>query len=307
MRVFRGFSGAGNFRNPVVTTGSFDGVHTGHKAIINRLKNLAVIHQGETVLITFHPHPRKILYPETEGKNLKLITTLEEKLHLLEKAGLDNVIVAEFTREFAKTSGEQFIKEYLTGCIGAKVVVVGFNHHFGWQKQGDFKYLSRLGRKYGFDAEEIPQEVVEHEAVSSTRIRKALAEGYIQRANAYLDNYYMIMSESVTSDEFADTGYRFCRVNLSNLVDKLVPPPGLYAISIDNLIERVKGLAMISLDERGEERVYFHPFDEDKDFCNKKIRLLFHKRMGEDPEKHDGKKLKFSLDRTIDMINDLIY
>src|SRR5512135_2156028 len=108
MRIFRSFEEAKSIRNPVVTTGSFDGVHIGHKTILNRLKMLAAKYDGESVLITFDPHPRKILYPETAGKNLKLITSREEKLELLQKAGLDNVIIVEFTREFSRTTSEQF-------------------------------------------------------------------------------------------------------------------------------------------------------------------------------------------------------
>ena len=133
-------------RNPVVTTGSFDGVHLGHKTILNRLKILAEKNDGESVLITFHPHPRKVLYPDTAGKDLKLINSQEEKLELLRKSGLDNVIIIEFTRDFAKTISEQFVKDYLCNILKAKVVVVGFNHHFGFNKDGELS--SALGNGY---------------------------------------------------------------------------------------------------------------------------------------------------------------
>ena len=115
MRIFRGFENVDEIRNPVVTTGSFDGVHIGHKTILNRLRLLADRYQGESVLITFDPHPRKVLYPETAGKGLRLINSQEEKMELLRKAGLDNLIIVEFTREFSRTTSEEFVRDYLHG------------------------------------------------------------------------------------------------------------------------------------------------------------------------------------------------
>ncbi len=141
MRIFKSFDEVTGIRNPVVTTGSFDGVHIGHKTIINRLKMLAEKHQGESVLITFDPHPRKVLYPESAGKGLKLINSQEEKLMMLEKAGLDNIIIVNFTLEFSRITSEQFVRDLLHNKLHAKVVVVGFNHHFGFNKEGDYKQL----------------------------------------------------------------------------------------------------------------------------------------------------------------------
>ena len=117
MKIFRNFTEAAAIRNPVVTTGSFDGVHIGHKTILNRLQTLAEKYDGESVLITFFPHPRKVLYPETAGKDLKLINSQEEKLELLRKAGLDNIIIVEFTRDFSKITSEEFVRDYLHGIL----------------------------------------------------------------------------------------------------------------------------------------------------------------------------------------------
>jgi riboflavin kinase/FMN adenylyltransferase len=193
MKIFRGFEDVKGIRNPVVTTGSFDGVHIGHKTILNRLRMLAEKNNGESVLITFDPHPRKVLYPETAGKGLKLINSHEEKLELLRKAGLDNLIIVRFTKEFSRITSEQFVKELLHDILHARVIVVGFNHHFGFNQEGDYKQLWGWRAKYNFEAEEIPEQEVQHETVSSTKIRKAISEGYIQRANAYLDHYYIII------------------------------------------------------------------------------------------------------------------
>jgi riboflavin kinase/FMN adenylyltransferase len=171
MKIFRSFGEAKGLRNPVVTTGSFDGVHVGHKVILKRLRMLAGRFHGESVLVTFHPHPRKVLYPDTAVRDLKLINSQEEKIMLLEKAGLDNVIIIEFTREFSRITSEEFVRDSLSGILKARVIVAGFNHHFGFNKQGDYKQLWSMRQKYGFDAEEIPEQEVEHETVSSTRIR----------------------------------------------------------------------------------------------------------------------------------------
>jgi len=306
MKVFRGFNEAGKFTVPVVTTGSFDGVHTGHKAIINRLKNLATRYNGETVLITYYPHPRKVLYPDTEGKNLRLITTMEERLFLLEKEGVDNVVVVNFTPEFAKTTCEDYVKNYLVEKIGAKIIVVGFNHYFGWHRQGDFNYLKELGKKYGFEAEEIPEKEIEHETVSSTRIRKALSEGYIQRANAYLDNFYLIMAPVKEEKNPAATGYSFFRIILNTEEDKLIPPPGVYAVSVEKETVKSKGLGLIYQSESGGDTVLFHPFEKIVQ-DNQKIRLCFHKQITAEINLNDTRALKTSLEIYTRAIKELIY
>ena len=156
MKIYRSFEEARGIKNPVVTTGSFDGVHIGHKTILDRLRMLAEKYDGESVLITFDPHPRKVLYPDTVGKDLKLINSQEEKIELLRKAGLDNVIIINFTKDFSRISCEEFVRDYLKGILNARVIVVGFNHHFGFNQEGDYKHLWNWREKYDFEAEEIP-------------------------------------------------------------------------------------------------------------------------------------------------------
>lgn len=278
MRIFRGFDEAGNIKNPVVTTGSFDGVHIGHKTILNRLRMLAAKHEGESVLITFDPHPRKVLYPETAGKDLKLINSQEEKLELLEKAGLDNVIIVTFTVEFSKITSEQFVREYLHDILHAKVVVAGFNHHFGFKQEGDYKQLWNWQEKYDFEAEEIPEQEVYHETVSSTRIRQAILEGYIQRANAYLDHYYIIKGQ-VIEYLMADnlSRLRFFETVISE-ESKLLPSPGIYAVSVGEGESSSKGMVIINkVSERG--MVLVNIFEESRVHQGDKMTLYFHKRI----------------------------
>jgi riboflavin kinase/FMN adenylyltransferase len=279
MKIFRNFEEASGIRNPVVTTGSFDGVHIGHKTILNRLKMLAEKYDGESVLITFDPHPRKVLYPETAGKNLKLINSQEEKLELLRKAGLDNIIIIEFTRDFSKITSEQFVRDYLHGILNAKVVVAGFNHHFGFNKEGDYKQLWAMREKYNFEAEEIPEQEVMHETVSSTKIRQAISEGFIQKANAYLDHYYIVMGKP----ERYQYRNNFYEINLAKVPMteecKLLPAPGIYAISSKTDNSDSKGMVIINETSNGEKEVLLNFFDGDPNKYNRDSIIFFHKRI----------------------------
>lgn len=305
MKIFRSFGEAKNIRNPVVTTGSFDGVHIGHKTILSRLRLLAEKYDGESVLITFDPHPRKVLYPDTAGRDLKLINSQEEKLYLLEQAGLDNVIIIEFTREFSKITSEEFVRDLLHGILHAKVVVVGFNHHFGFNKEGDYKQLWDWQGKYHFEAEEIPEQEVYHETVSSTRIREAISEGYIQRANAYLDHYYIIKGKP----ELYDTGY----VNLPLLVKiplteecKILPSPGIYAVSVDSGEFTSKGMTIIYRRHDNSSEVLLNIFDEFDMNSDKKVTISFHKKIHGAVDFSDGRTIsKINLAR--EEISELIY
>ena len=279
MKIFRNFEEAKNIINPVVTTGSFDGVHVGHKTILNRLRMLAEKYHGESVLITFDPHPRKVLYPDTAGKDLKLINSQEEKLDLLEKAGLDNVIIIEFTREFSKITSEQFVRDFLHGILHAKVVVAGFNHHFGFNKEGDYKQLWDWQGKYHFEAEEIPEQEVYHETVSSSRIRQAISEGYIQRANAYLDHYYIIKGkpENYQIENSLDLP-ALLKIQLTEEC-KILPSSGIYAVSVESGLVNSKGMVIIDGRPDRSSEVLVNIFDEMNLSSDSKITISFHKKI----------------------------
>ena len=279
MRIFRNFDEASGLKNPVVTTGSFDGVHIGHKTIINRLRMLAEKHDGESVLITFYPHPRKVLYPETAGKELRLINSQEEKLMLLEKALVDNVIIVEFTREFSKITSEEFVRDFLAGKLRARVIVAGFNHHFGFNKEGDYKQLWAMREKYNFEAEEIPEQEVMHETVSSTKIRQAISEGFIQKANAYLDHYYIVMGKP----ERYQYRNNFYEINLAKVPlteeCKLLPAPGIYAVSLKTDSRDSKGMVIINETQENGREVLLNILDGDPIRFGHKTIIFFHKRI----------------------------
>lgn len=306
MKIFRSFEEAKNIINPVVTTGSFDGVHIGHKTILNRLRMLAEKYHGESVLITFDPHPRKVLYPDTVGKDLKLINSQEEKLDLLEQAGLDNVIIVEFTREFSKITSEQFVRDFLHDILHAKVVVAGFNHHFGFNKEGDYKQLWDWQGKYHFEAEEIPEQEVYHETVSSTRIRQAISEGYIQRANAYLDHYYIIKGKP-GNYQIENSLDLPSLLNLPLTEEcKILPSSGIYAVSIESGLVSSKGMVIIDGRPDRSSEVLVNIFDEMNLSSDSKITISFHKKIHGAVNFSDSKAIS-KVNMAKEEISELIY
>ncbi|NSW93725.1 MAG: adenylyltransferase/cytidyltransferase family protein [Bacteroidales bacterium] len=307
MKIFKGFEEARGIRNPVVTTGSFDGVHIGHKTILNRLRLLAEKYDGESVLITFDPHPRKVLYPDSAGKNLKLINSQEEKLELLRKAGLDNLIIIEFTKEFSKITSEEFVRDILKGILGAKVIVAGFNHHFGFNQEGDYRKLWLWREKYNFEAEEIPEQEVQHEAVSSTKIRKAISEGYIQRANAYLDHYYIIMGKP-ESYGYENSQYpiKLYKIPVSD-ESKLLPAPGIYAVSAEAGPVQAKCMAIINPKNENEQEVLIHMIEKDYLPYGLTATLYFHKKIHGSIDLNDHKTSAIRLKTAKREISELIY
>lgn len=305
MNVYYNFDEARPIKNPVVTIGSFDGVHIGHKVIINRLNALAKNIDGESVLITFHPHPRKVLYPESVGKELFLINTQREKIELLRKAGLNNLFILEFTISFSKISSFDFVRNLLVGKLHAKIIVVGFNHNFGHNREGNYEYLYELGKMYGFNVEEIPEQDIEHEAVSSTRIRKALIEGFIQRANAYLDHHYVMIGKLTHNSR---------NTNIAIEEEcKLIPPEGSYATYIS--IENQSYKALVSICKKNKEDEFFRDNVEVGIHCEIDLStksgnlatILFYKQIDKDIQCEKPEKFKAYIASGLQTINELIY
>lgn len=310
MQVHRSFDTLSTIKNPVVTTGTFDGVHLGHKVIIDRLNTLAKSIQGESVLITFHPHPRRVLYPETAGKGLKLINSQKEKIHLLEQAGLDHLVIINFTKEFAETTSQEFVQDILLGKLHAKIIIVGFNHHFGHNREGDYSYLYELTKTRDFKVEEIPEQDLENETVSSTIIRKALLEGRIQRANAYLDHFFIITGELQDGHpKCMEVGFPTLEMVIEEDV-KLVPPEGVYAVSLTVDDERYRGMLNIKAFKDSQvPSVQLHLFDYDSNFNlrKKEATITFHKRMRDELQLESAQSLKLQLVKDKEEIEALIY
>lgn len=313
MNIYYNLDRIGLIKNPVVTTGSFDGVHIGHKTILNRLREIATTIDGESVLITFHPHPRKVLFPDTAGKTLLLINSQREKIELLRKTGLDNLIILEFTKEFSEISSIDFIRNILVGKLKARKVVIGFNHHFGHNREGNFDYLYELGQYYNFGVEEIPEQDIHNETVSSTLIRKALLEGRIQRANAYLDHHYIIMSELFEgSATCRDMNFGTLRIRIDE-DNKLVPTDGVYAVNVLIEDEYYKGILNIKnslpVDVRKIDEIIIdiHLFEEDKNLIGKTATIFFAKRIRDELQFNNPEQMRRQLDADLIEVEELIY
>ncbi len=313
MRIFYNFDQLTDIPNPVVTTGSFDGVHIGHKAIINRINKIARDIEGESVLITFHPHPRKVLFPETAGKDLFLINSQREKIELLRKAGLQNLIIVEFTTEFAHISSIDFIRNILVAKVHARKIVIGFNHQFGFNREGNFDFLRELGAYYNFDVEEIPEQDIHNETVSSSLIRKSLQEGRIQRANAYLDHHYMIMGRlSAGSPELKDRNINTVKIGIEEEC-KLVPPDGVYAVRIEVARNSYKGILNIKNSLYGQDRcrekieIELFPFEVQESIDGKDACVFFAKYIRQELKFQGIDELKKQLEKDKMLVEELIY
>ncbi|MDF9798442.1 riboflavin kinase/FMN adenylyltransferase [Catalinimonas alkaloidigena] len=230
MKVHDGSTSFEQPRLAVVTSGTFDGVHIGHRKILKRLVEIARQRSGETVVVTFWPHPRMVLHPEDD--TLKLLSTFEEKVKIFEQVGIDHVVRIPFTRAFSQLSSEAFIRNILVKKIDTQYLIIGYDHRFGKNREGSFDYLKENADKYGFQVEEIPRQDVDHVGVSSTKIRNALEGGDIFTANEYLGQPYQITGKVVKGDQLG----RSWGFPTANLVVperyKLIPEDGIYACRV---------------------------------------------------------------------------
>ena len=229
MKVYRGLEEFEKLDNAVMTTGTFDGVHQGHRKILDRLMEVAKKSNGESVLLTFFPHPRMVLQPESD---LKLINTIDEKIELLRKEGIDHLIIQPFTKEFSRTTSLEFVRDILVNQIGTKKLVIGYDHHFGRNREGSFDHLKEFGPIYGFEVEEISVQDVDNVNVSSTKVRKALEEGEVHVAANYLGHSFFIEGEVVHGKKIGrELGYPTANLKIENPY-KLIPCNGIYAVRV---------------------------------------------------------------------------
>lgn len=227
MRIINNSIQARNIKNAVVTIGTFDGVHLGHQAIFKEMRRLADEVNGETVVVTFHPHPRQVLAIGTE--KLRFICSQEEKLKKFEEFGIDNVVIIPFTKEFASTPSDEFIKDYIIKRIHPAVIVVGYDHHFGKNRMGDFQMLNELGAQYGFKTVQVEAQDINEVAVSSTKIRNFLWTGNVKAANELLGYPYSVTGLVIRGNEIGRTiGFPTANLDIPNEF-MMINNPGVYA------------------------------------------------------------------------------
>jgi len=243
MKIYEGLNNLPEIRNAVVTSGTFDGVHLGHQKILSRIKQTANELNGETVLITFWPHPRLVLYPNEH--NLRLLSTFEEKAALLKHLGLDHLITIPFTKEFSQLSSEEFIQQVLIDKINTKKLVIGYDHRFGKNREGSFEFLKANIDKYRFELEEISREDIDQVGISSTKIRRALENGEVHVANEFLGRAYEINGIVIKGEQIGRSiGFPTANIHIPNDY-KLVPCDGAYAVEVKVEEHRYKGMLNI--------------------------------------------------------------
>lgn len=230
MKIFHDFKHIHEIPNPVLTIGTFDGVHLGHQKIISQLNKEAEKIGGESVLFTFYPHPKMVLYPENHG--IKLIQTQEEKIAKLAQMGLQNIIVYPFTPEFSQLSAEKFVEEFLVNKLNVKHLVIGYDHQFGKNREGGIDFLKKVAPKYHFDVTEISAQEIDEVNVSSTKIRNAIISGEIEVANSFLGAPFSITGEVVKGKSNGRKfGFPTANIDIKSTV-KLLPPDGIYVVTI---------------------------------------------------------------------------
>lgn len=298
MKIYHGIDDFTPLQYAVVTSGTFDGVHVGHQKIFSRLREVASRNFGETVVITYWPHPRLVLHPEDDS--LKLLNTFEEKAELLKDQGIQHLIRIPFTKEFSQLTSGQFIQQVLVKTIGTRKLVIGYDHHFGKNREGSFEQLKLNAHRYGFDVEEIPRQEVDHVAVSSTKIRRALEEGDIDTANHFLGQPYRITGMVVTGDKIGKTlGYPTANIEIDTKY-KLIPADGIYAVTVTHGHRRYGGMLYIGYRPtlQGTRRnIEVNIFDFGDDIYGEILTVHFHKLLRGDQKFEGLEEMKIQLQR----------
>lgn len=279
MKIFDGLDSAVSIQNAVVTIGTFDGVHIGHQKIIQRLNSEAQKTGGESVLFTFHPHPRLVLNPG--DTTLKLLQTQKEKIRKLEGIGLQNLIVYPFSKEFSNLTAEEFVRTILVEKIGVKTLVIGYDHQFGKNREGGLDFLRSVADKYQFEVIEISAQEIDDVNVSSTKIRKAIEDGDVATAQTYLSDFYEVNGVVVSGQQIGrELGYPTANLDINN-PNKLIPKKGVYAVDVTlptgELFQGMMNIGSrptVSMERKLQLEVYL--FDFKGDLYGQELRVRFH-------------------------------
>ena len=280
----------------VVTSGTFDGVHLGHQKILARLKEIAERNAGETVVITFWPHPRLVLKPD--DRSLKLLNTFEEKASLLKDQGIQHLVRIPFTRAFSQLSSVEFIRDILVKKIGTRKLVIGYDHHFGKNREGSFQQLILNGPQQGFDVEEIPAQDIDHITVSSSLIRKALKAGDVTTAKQLLGRSYSLTGRIVKGDKIGRVlGFPTANIDIDSHY-KLVPSVGIYAAWVTHAGMRYGGMLYIGnrpTIDGAQQSIEVNIFNFDKQIYGEEVTIHFENLLRTDTRFKDLEALRVQL------------
>jgi riboflavin kinase/FMN adenylyltransferase len=282
------------FKNPVITIGSFDGVHRGHRAIFDRMITLAQSLNGEPVVFTFSEHPRKLLTPHTPPK---ILTTATEKIHAIEKAGISNIVMMPFTHEIASLTAEEFLYKIVFYHIGKAHIVVGYDHAFGKGRQGDFEFLKGLSMREGFIVERVDPVCIQSRPVSSSWIRTEIEDGNIALANMLLGRPYPL-SGTVVKGQMRGRLLGYPTANIAHDPDKIIPKDGVYAVKVfvkGNVHHGMLNIGTNPTFENTERTIEVHIFDFNVDIYGENIEVFFVERIRDEKRFSSVTELKEQL------------
>ena len=287
MQVHRSIENIPTFTNAVITIGTFDGIHTGHKKIIDALVKEAESANGESVIISFDPHPRKIVNPD---EHLQLINTIDEKIELLSKTAIDHLVIIPFDKNFAEQTADEYIENFLIGKFHPHTIIIGYDHHFGKGRKGNFMLLAEKADHYGYRLLEIPKYILDEVAVSSTKIRKALLSSDIETANKLLGYEFFFEGRVIKGDQLGrEIGYPTANLKYTD-PDKIELGDGVYAAFAEVGEQKFKG--MLSIGNRptiqnSDKRIEVNIFDFNEDIYDQIIRVVIKKYLRAQ-EKYDS-------------------
>lgn len=298
MNVYHDLSALPTFNSAVVTIGSYDGVHCGHQTILSQLKDLAKKVDGESVVVTFHPHPRQILQPD--DTSLRLLNTIDEKIARLEANGVDNVVVVPFSKEFASQTADEYIANFLVRLFSPKYIVIGYDHRFGKGRVGSIDYLKKYEAEFAFEVVEIEKQVVDKLAVSSTKVRQALEAGQVRRAKQLLGHPYTLSGIVVEGQRIGRSiGFPTANLDVKNQY-KLIPAEGIYAVYVNHKQDTYE--AMLYIGKRptlaffNNRTIEVNILDFDKEIYGDKLSLTFVKKIRADKQFKSLEALKASIE-----------
>lgn len=298
MNVYNNINHLPAFNKAVITIGTFDGLHDGHRKIISQLKQVANDIKGTTVVITFFPHPRHVL-KSTENK-VFILNTLEEKIALLEAEGIENLVVVPFTSEFSSMEAEAYIRDFLVNCFHPHTIIIGYDHRFGKNRTGNFELMKKGEKKYDYEVVEITAQQLNDISISSTKIRQKLSEGDVTNANTLLGYNYFFSGKVLKGDQLGRTiGFPTANIEIEEK-EKLIPGNGVYAVDVT--IKDVKHKGMLNIGLRPTvggvaRKIEVNIFNFNEDIYGQIITVFFKAKMREEMKFNNLEALKNQLQK----------
>ena len=307
MKVYNSIEEFISLKFAVVTSGTFDGVHYGHQQILQKVSKIARENNGESVIITFWPHPRLVLFPDQQ--DLKLLSTFEEKVQLITELGIDHLLKIPFTREFSELSSQEFIEQILIKIIGTKRLVIGYDHRFGKNREGSFDHLVANAPKYGFQVVEIPKQEIDSVAVSSTKIRKALQEGKIHEANEYLGRPYSLEGIVIKGNMLGrKIGFPTANIEVRD-EHKLIPADSIYAVRVTSREMQFGGMLYIGnrpVLKQSQKSIEVNIFDFNEDIYGELIKIQMIRKVRDDGYFNSMQELGLQLAKDKEIVKQIL-